>query len=183
MKYNINKILTFAIMFSLLTSISLAQGTSGIGPNEQGAINFENVNLNQGFGGNAEINSISSIFIFILGLLRWLGWIGVILGVCIILFALIYKLIGAQSEEAQAAVQGAITKAVIIVIAGILLLSVGFIVNQIGNLFGLNLEVNDVLGGSTPQTDQNQTDQNQAVPNDPNILLPNDPVDTNPTQQ
>ncbi len=71
-------------------------------------------------------------------LFKWLGWAGVIVGVGLAIFGLIYKLFSTDNEEAMQTVQGYITKAVIIVLAGILLLSAGFIVTVIGDLLGGN---------------------------------------------
>jgi len=84
------------------------------------------------------ITSLAGAFIWSFNVLRYLGWAGVILGVGLAIFGLIYKLFGTESEEAMKTVQGYVTKAVIIVIAGILLISAGFIVRQIGNLVGLS---------------------------------------------
>ena len=61
-----------------------------------------------------------------------------------------YDVLGvcAAGEEAMKQVQGYITKAVIIVVAGILLISAGFIVTQVGALIGANVtfEVPTELG-------------------------------------
>lgn len=89
-----------------------------------------------------EITTLQSFFVFAFNLLRYLGWAGVILGVGLAIFGLIYKLFNTDNEEAAKTVQGYVTKAVIIVIAGILLISAGFIVNTVGNIFGLDTEVN-----------------------------------------
>lgn len=109
---------------------------------ENGQIPTDEIKISSNLGA---IGSIQDVFSFFINIMRIFGWFGVIFGVVVTLFALIYKLIGAPSEEAQVAVQGAITKAVIIVFAGILLLSIGFIINQVGNLFGLQLVINDIL--------------------------------------
>jgi len=84
------------------------------------------------------VTNLQQMFIFAFNLLRYIGWAGVILGVGLAIFALIYKLFGTESEETMKTVQGNITKAVIIVIAGILLISAGFIVNTVANLIGAN---------------------------------------------
>ena len=83
-----------------------------------------------------QIANLGQMFIFAFNILRYIGWAGVILGVGLAIFALIYKLFGTESEETMKTVQGNITKAVIIVIAGILLISAGFIVRTVGGLIG-----------------------------------------------
>jgi len=82
------------------------------------------------------IGNLQQMFTWSFNVLRYLGWAGVILGVGLAIFGLIYKLFGTESEEAMKTVQGYVTKAVIIVIAGILLISAGFIVKQIAALVG-----------------------------------------------
>ena len=94
------------------------------------------------------IGNVAQAFIWTFNLFRYLGWAGVIVGVGLAIFSLIYKLFSGDSEEAMKQVQGYITKAVIIVIAGILLISAGFIVTQVGALIGANVtfEVPTELG-------------------------------------
>ena len=82
------------------------------------------------------ITNIAQAFIWAFNLFRYLGWAGVIVGVGLAIFSLIYKLFSGDSEEAMKQVQSYITKAVIIVIAGILLISAGFIVEQVSALLG-----------------------------------------------
>ena len=83
------------------------------------------------------IATLDQLFIFIFNLLQYFGWAGVVIGVVLALFGLIYKLIKEDNEKVMATVQGAITKAIVIIIAGILLISAGFIVRVIGELFGI----------------------------------------------
>src|SRR3989338_10348920 len=83
------------------------------------------------------IGNVAQAFIWTFNLFRYLGWAGVIVGVGLAIFSLIYKLFSGDSEEAMKQVQGYITKAVIIVIAGILLISAGFIIKQVGALIGV----------------------------------------------
>ena len=82
------------------------------------------------------ITTIGQAFVWTFNLFRYLGWAGVIVGVGLAIFTLIYKLFSGDSEEAMKQVQSYITKAVIIVIAGILLISAGFIVAQVSALLG-----------------------------------------------
>ena len=82
------------------------------------------------------ITTIAGAFIWTFNLFRYLGWAGVIVGVGLAIFSLIYKLFSGDSEEAMKQVSSYITKAVIIVVAGILLISAGFIVTQVGALIG-----------------------------------------------
>ena len=86
------------------------------------------------------ISDISSAFVWTFNLFRYLGWAGVIVGVGLAIFSLIYKLFAGDSEEAMKSVQGYLTKAVIIVIAGILLISAGFIIKQVSALIGVTGE-------------------------------------------
>lgn len=103
-------------------------------------INTNNVDVKDTFGTFTADASLINIFAFAFNLLRWLGWAGVILGVAFAIVALIYKLFNTDNEEAMQTVQGYLTKAVLIVIAGLLLVSAGFIVNFIGNILGFTDE-------------------------------------------
>ena len=88
------------------------------------------------------IASTAGAFIWAFNLFRYLGWAGVIVGVGLAIFSLIYKLFSGDSTEAMKQVQSYITKAVIIVIAGILLISAGFIIKQVGALIGVTETAN-----------------------------------------
>ncbi len=83
------------------------------------------------------IGNVAQAFIWTFNLFRYLGWAGVIVGVGMAIFSLIYKLFSGDSEEAMKQVSSYITKAVIIVVAGILLISAGFIIKQVGALIGV----------------------------------------------
>ena len=83
------------------------------------------------------IGNVAEAFIWTFNLFRYLGWAGVIVGVGLAIFSLIYKLFSGDSEEAMKQVSSYITKAVIIVVAGILLISAGFIIKQVGALVGV----------------------------------------------
>ena len=93
-----------------------------------------------------DIGTTGQFVNFVVNLLTYLGWIGVILGVAIAIFGLIYKLVGSDSEEAMKNVQGYLTKAVLIVVAGLLLVSFGYIINVVTTFFGLNTTVVQVGG-------------------------------------
>lgn len=82
------------------------------------------------------IATITDLMVWIVNVLRWFGWAGVIIGVMLALFALIYKLFSGDNEEAMKNVQGYLTKAVLIVVIGIVLLGAGFLVTAISALFG-----------------------------------------------
>ncbi|OGC51209.1 hypothetical protein A2982_01835 [candidate division WWE3 bacterium RIFCSPLOWO2_01_FULL_39_13] len=99
-----------------------------------GAIDASDLDVKTSIG---NIENLAQVFVFAFNLLRYVGWAGVILGIGWAIFALIYKLFGTESEETMKAVSGNITKAVIIVICGILLLSAGFIVKNVGSLLGV----------------------------------------------
>ena len=124
---------TSSKILSLLSVLSLGL-VSNVGV-ANAAIGVTSLDATTSIG---NITSLAGAFIWSFNVLRYLGWAGVILGVGLAIFGLIYKLFGTESEEAMKTVQGYVTKAVIIVIAGILLISAGFIVRQIGNLVGLS---------------------------------------------
>ena len=86
------------------------------------------------------ITTVTQAFIWTFNLFRYLGWAGVIVGVGLAIFSLIYKLFSGDSEEAMKQVSSYITKAVIIVVAGILLISAGFIVEQVSALLGAGVK-------------------------------------------
>lgn len=82
------------------------------------------------------ITGVEGAVTFAVNLFYYLGWMGVILGVGLAIFGLIYKLINTDSEEAMKTVQGYLTKAVLIVVAGILLVSSGWIITTVAGLVG-----------------------------------------------
>lgn len=82
------------------------------------------------------VSNIWQAFQFIANVMRYLGWAGVVIGVVIVIALLIYRLIGSDDESTMKTVQGGITKAVIIVIIGILLVGAGFLVTAISGLIG-----------------------------------------------
>ena len=82
------------------------------------------------------VGSITGLFVWMFNLLRFIGWAGVIVGIGWVIVLLIYKLFNTESEEAAKTVQQGITHAVIIIIAGILLVSSGFLLTQVMGLFG-----------------------------------------------
>lgn len=122
-----NKVLK-ASLFSLFFGLALGS-TSSFAQ----TISESTITVDDSFG---KITNLTTAFTFAFNLFKWLGWAGVIVGVGLAIFGLIYKLFSTDNEEAMQTVQGYITKAVIIVLAGILLLSAGFIVNVIGGLLG-----------------------------------------------
>lgn len=89
---------------------------------------------NNTFGG---ISSWTTLVYFIINVFVYLGWAGVFIGIGFVLFSLIYKLMNSDNEEAMKTVQGYITKAILIVIAGLLLLSIGFIIQFVSGVFGI----------------------------------------------
>lgn len=76
----------------------------------------------------SNITDVGTLLVWLLNTLAYLGWTGVIIGVGVAIFGLVYKLMNSESEEAIKKVQGIITKAVLIVVAGILLVSFRFII-------------------------------------------------------
>lgn len=97
------------------------------------------------------VSTLNEGIVFILNLFVYLGWIGVIIGVGLAVFGLVYKLINTDSEEAMKTVQGYLTKAVLIVVAGILLIGSGFIVKTVGALFGLTTTISDTVPTGTEE--------------------------------
>lgn len=97
-----------------------------------------------------QVTGFGTLVIFIQNLFIYLGWVGVIIGVLLALFALIYKLMNSDSEDAMKTVQGYITKAVLIVVIGILLISSGFIIRVVAQFFGFS--INDAVGTTTSAT-------------------------------
>ena len=94
---------------------------------------------------------------FIFNLLKYFGWAGVIIGVGLAIFGLIYKLINTDNQKVMETVQGYITKAVVIVIAGILLISAGFIVRVVGDIFGVPVNFDLQTGTSDGSNNNNRT--------------------------
>lgn len=88
-----------------------------------------------------DIRTFEDLIFFIINALRYFGWIGVILGVSLALFSLIYKLFSEDNDKVMKTVQGTLTKSIVIVIAGILLISSGFIINLVSEIFGVDLGV------------------------------------------
>ena len=139
---NIIKAIIKPLNFVLLNILVISESLAQIPKLNNGQVDTSKLNIGDSIG---NISSIPEVFIFLINLIKWLGWVGVILGVFIAIFSLIFNLISTPSEKTAEALQGAITKAVIIVIAGILLLSVGFFITQIGKLVGLNLTPGNVF--------------------------------------
>lgn len=88
------------------------------------------------------ISNLEQLLSFAFNALRYFGWAGVILGVAMAIFGLIYKLFAEDNDKVIKTVQGYITKAIVIVVAGILLISAGFIVQVVGQVFGVDLMFN-----------------------------------------
>ena len=82
------------------------------------------------------VSTLAQFFNFLANLFKYLGWAGVVIGVVIIIALLIYKLIGSDDTEAMKKVQAGITKAIIIVVLGLLLVGAGFLVTVLASLFG-----------------------------------------------
>lgn len=86
--------------------------------------------------GTTGITGLPTVLGFAFNLIRYLGWAGVFVGIAFVIFSLIYKLMNAENEEAMKKVQGYITRAILIVIAGLLLLSLGFLIQFVVNTLG-----------------------------------------------
>ncbi len=83
-----------------------------------------------------DLSSLDSVLIFVANLLKYVGWAGVIIAILAVIGLLIFKLIGEDSENTMKTVQGGITKAVIIALLGLLLLSAGFFITFVGSIVG-----------------------------------------------
>jgi hypothetical protein len=84
------------------------------------------------------ITSLQTLLIFVANFFKYIGWAGVVIGVLAVIALLIYKLIAADDTETMKKVQGGITKAVIIVILGLLLLGAGLLMAMVAQLVGYN---------------------------------------------
>lgn len=89
---------------------------------------------------------------FVVNLMKWIGWSGVVVGIVIVLGLLIYKLIGSDDNaDTMKKVQSGITKAVIMVIIGLLLISVTFLITFVAGVFnfgttpGGTVQIGDVV--------------------------------------
>lgn len=102
------------------------------------------------FGG---FTNLQTIFAWIFNIFIYLGWAGVFIGLGFILFSLIYKLMNSDNEEAMKTVQGYITKAILIVIAGLLLISISFIINFVATFLGYGDTANFWFGGNPTDTE------------------------------
>ena len=123
----IKTISAFFVAVIAMTAASTYSVAAGIGVNT--------LNAEKSIG---VIGNVSQAFVWTFNLFRYLGWAGVIVGVGMAIFSLIYKLFSGDSEEAMKQVSSYITKAVIIVVAGILLISAGFIIKQVAALIGVS---------------------------------------------
>lgn len=83
-----------------------------------------------------EIDTLDSILLFVANLLKYVGWAGVIIAILAVIGLLIFKLIGEDSENTMKTVQGGITKAVVIALLGLMLLSAGWFVSFISTFIG-----------------------------------------------
>jgi len=101
--------------------------------------------LTSGSFGN-RISGIRSMIVFAFNTLRYFGWAGVIVGIGFAIFGLIYKLFSEDNEKVMETVQGYITRAVVIVLVGVLMLSAGFLVKIVSELFGLTLDIDPDTG-------------------------------------
>ncbi len=88
------------------------------------------------------IDSLRASLIWVFNLLKWLGWAGVIVGVGFAIFMGIYSIAFGDSEETMTKLKGALVKAVLIVLLGILLLSAGFILKVVAGLVDVNILFN-----------------------------------------
>jgi hypothetical protein len=94
----------------------------------------------ESFGVQSSIGTISSIeeaFIWVINLLVYVGWAGMIVGIVVILCLLIYKLIFVDDNETMKSVQGGITKVMYVIVLGFLLLSAAFLVKLVADLMGV----------------------------------------------
>jgi len=93
------------------------------------------------------LGGLDSVLKFVANLLKYVGWAGVIIAILAVIGLLIFKLIGEDSENTMKVVQGGITKAVIIALLGLLLLSAGFFINFTNNIVGGSTSTYTIDGG------------------------------------
>ena len=86
------------------------------------------------------INSANAITYWLINVVKYLGWAGVLVGVFYTIALLIYKIIVADDQEVSQKIKGGFTKVLIILLLGILLLSGSFIIGQVSNLTGADLK-------------------------------------------
>lgn len=127
-----------ASLFMAVTNVYAA----GIDPGTPGGTDVTKVQVGKAIGTVADL---ADAFRFVSNLMSKIGWAGVIVGITIILALLVYRLISADDTEAMKTVQGGITKAILIVIIGLLLISAGFIIKTVTGLFGYD-DANPVPG-------------------------------------
>ncbi len=93
-----------------------------------------------------KFNSVNSIVYWLINFAKYLGWVGVLVGVFATLALLIYKLIFASDQETMKKLQDGMIKTIIIIILGILLLFASFLLSITSDISGAKLPVdlNDV---------------------------------------
>jgi len=131
---NLNKILLVVVAtalgyLSMAGSVFADFGFGTFSAND--AVNSLNVDATIG-----SATSLVEVLTLIVNILKYVGWAGVIVGVVAIVALLVFKLISTDSEETMKTVQGGITKAVVIILIGILLTSAGFLFTVITDLTG-----------------------------------------------
>lgn len=112
----------FGVMLGVTLSMLMVVGSYA---QPAGGIPIANPQVTNTIG---TITNLGTLVVWILNTLAYLGWTGVIIGVGVAIFGLVYKLMNSESEEAMKKVQGILTKAVLIVVAGILLVTFRFII-------------------------------------------------------
>jgi membrane protein insertase Oxa1/YidC/SpoIIIJ len=128
-------------------TLTLLSGLSFASKNVSAQISADTLNVGTSIG---TITSLQGAFYWVANFMKYIGWAGVVIGVVIVIALLIYKLIGSDDTETMKKVQGGITKAVVIVILGVILVGAGFIVNTVAGLFGSDATfgIDDVEGGT-----------------------------------
>lgn len=93
----------------------------------------------EGLGIITQLGSMTTtenILVFVFNAIVYFGWLGVILGVALAIWGLIYNLITSDSDKSMTLVRSYIIRAVVLIVVGLLLMSAGFIANSLAVLWG-----------------------------------------------
>lgn len=88
------------------------------------------------------ISNVNNSIYWTLNTIRYFGWAFVIVGVAYAIFSIVYKLIDPSNEKAAATFQAGITKAVIVVVLGLIMVGSGIILNSLAILVGSSQRFN-----------------------------------------
>lgn len=107
-------------------------------------------NTTQTSGTLGKIKNLQETFVFSFNLLRWVGLASVFVGIVYAISALIWKLFNSDTDEDVKAFQSHFTKAVLIALAGLLVMSVAFIINLVADLLDITSAPGTIESIETP---------------------------------